>query len=240
MDYVEMLSRLGAGSAHPGGFKASIEQLQKYPLPSSGSILEVGCGTGRTACYLAEQGYQVVAVDIHPQMLAKAKQRAKDSGLEVAFQQADAHALPFADNSFDVLLAESVTNFTRARQSVAEYLRVLKPGGVLYNREMLVRESISENIRQEISAFYGMPHMMNRDEWRNVLADCGFNRIDILEVNEINEEKIDQQYEYPDVHQVIDDGVLFDIELLECGIQSSWILLDNKDQLEYGVIRAFK
>src|SRR5690606_25019011 len=123
-----MLARLGAGSAHPGGFMATLEQLSKYKLISNGKILEVGCGTGRTACYLADQGYEVVATDIDPDVLTKAKKRADAMGVTVEFLQADAHSLPFPDDTFDAILVESVTNFTQAKKSVSEYFRVLKPG----------------------------------------------------------------------------------------------------------------
>ncbi|MNH94778.1 Ubiquinone/menaquinone biosynthesis C-methyltransferase UbiE [compost metagenome] len=240
MDYLEMVTRLGIGSAHPGGFLATIEQLEKYKPVSNGSVLEIGCGTGRTACYLAEQGYQVVATDLDPNILNKAKRRATAMGVHVDFIQADAHALPFPDNTFQTVLVESVTNFTQARQSVSEYFRVLKQSGVLYDREMFVRSSAPTECLVDLKSFFLMPSLMKKEEWASLLGDCGFSEIQLLEMNEVKGEKLEQQYEYPDNFQFMDEGSLLDARVLECGIRSSNMIMDNKEHLEYGTIRAVK
>ncbi|WJH33888.1 methyltransferase domain-containing protein [Paenibacillus sp. CC-CFT747] len=240
MEYLEMLSRLGLGSAHPGGFSESVEQFTKFPLAADSSILEVGCGTGRTACYLAEQGYRVTAVDLHPQMVVKAKRRAEQLGVTVEFRQADAHALPFDDQSFDALLVESVTNFTQAPVSVAEYYRVLKPGGVLYNREMFVKPSATTEILKDIQEFFGMPQILTQPQWTDLMTASGFERIEMLEVQEITDEKLEKQHDQPDQYQWMDEGVILDFSLLECGIRSSQLISENREHLEYGIMRAFK
>lgn len=240
MHYLEMLSRLGEGSAHPGGFAATIEQFNKYKPSVDGTILEIGCGTGRTACYLAEQGYRIVAVDIQPDILAKAKKRASAMGVEVDFQLADAHALPFSDESFHAVLVESVTNFTQAEQSLSEYFRVLKSGGVFYDREMFVRPSAPVEIVSELRSFFPAPSIMNKDEWSVILTDRGFTRIEFLEMSEMEDDKLGQQYEYPDDHQIIDEGSFLDNKLMECVFRSSDLIIDNKEHLEFGIIRAFK
>ena len=56
---------------------------------SGGKVLEVGCGTGSNALWLAEQGFQVTAVDISPAAVALAEERAKEQGLECIFQAED-------------------------------------------------------------------------------------------------------------------------------------------------------
>ncbi|MCM3698745.1 class I SAM-dependent methyltransferase [Paenibacillus macerans] len=240
MQYFDMLSRLGEGSAHPGGFAATIEQFNKYKPSVDGTILEIGCGTGRTACYLAEQGYRVVAVDIHPDILAKAKKRASTMGVEVDFLLADAHDLPFPDETFQAVLVESVTNFTQAQQSLSEYFRVLKSGGVFYDREMFVRHLAPAEIVTELKSFFPMPSIMNRDEWSAALTERGFTNVEFLEVSGLGDDKLGQQYEHPDDHQIIDEGSFLDFKLMECASRSSNIIIENKEHLEYGIIRAFK
>ncbi len=69
----------------PEDFGETIEQLKKYPIEKGKRVLEVGCGTGRTACYLAEQGCDVTAIDIRPEMISKAKIRAEKQGVRVNF-----------------------------------------------------------------------------------------------------------------------------------------------------------
>ncbi|WP_185897091.1 class I SAM-dependent methyltransferase [Paenibacillus zeisoli] len=240
MDYLEMVARLGIGSAHPGGFLATIEQLEKYKPAVGGTVLEIGCGTGRTACYLAEQGYKVVATDVDPILLSKAKKRAAAMGVHVDFCQADAHALPFPDHTFQTILVESVTNFTQAGRSVSEYFRVLKPTGLLYDREMFVRTSAPDGALDEMKSFFRMPSLMKKEEWISIMESSGFSQIQMLDLSELKDEKLGQQYEYPDDYQFFDEGSLLDDSVLECGIRSSNLIMDNKEHLEYGTLRAVK
>jgi 2-polyprenyl-3-methyl-5-hydroxy-6-metoxy-1,4-benzoquinol methylase len=66
-------------------------------------ILDVGCGTGRHAIELAKRGYQITGVDLSESQLKHAKQKAKDEGVNVDFQIADARHLSFTEE-FDVVI----------------------------------------------------------------------------------------------------------------------------------------
>jgi SAM-dependent methyltransferase len=66
-------------------------------------ILDVGCGTGRHAIELAQRGYSVTGVDLSPNMLDKAREKARKAGVDVDFKVADARKLPFADE-FDLVI----------------------------------------------------------------------------------------------------------------------------------------
>lgn len=68
-------------------------------------MLDVGTGTGRAALILAAGGAKVTAVDASEEMLAIARQRAAEQLLAITFQQGDAHALEFADRSFDAVVS---------------------------------------------------------------------------------------------------------------------------------------
>jgi ubiquinone/menaquinone biosynthesis C-methylase UbiE len=68
-------------------------------------MLDVGTGTGRAALILAAGGAKVTAVDASEEMLAIARQRAAEQLLSVTFQRGDAHALEFADRSFDAVVS---------------------------------------------------------------------------------------------------------------------------------------
>ena len=104
MNYLNMLTQLGIGSAHPGGYSSTLKLLDSISLKSGCSILEVGCGTGRTACLLAQKGYQVTAIDVRPEMIEKARHRSKVQQLNITFEIGDICAIPFADNHFDMVL----------------------------------------------------------------------------------------------------------------------------------------
>lgn len=240
MKYVDMLSKLGAGSAHPGGFLASIEQFQKFPLIDCKHVLEVGCGTGRTACYLAEQGYQVTAVDLHPKMIEKARKRAQKQGVDVQFIQADAGELPLPAEQFDVVIAESVTNFTQAERSLQEYYRVLKPGGLLYDRELLAAKPMPENILAEIQSFFEIPRLRNQEEWLNLIAECQFIHGEFVEIKPFDHATLEQQNQMDDPHQMIDSGALLDASVYQTAARHLELIVDNSDYLSYGLMRAAK
>ncbi len=93
------------------------------------TVLELGCGRGGGAAWLAQQGPKSLsAVDIVPGMVEAARQLAPTAALEVA----DAERLPFADQSFDVALeVESSHGFGSFERALDELWRVLRPRGHL-------------------------------------------------------------------------------------------------------------
>jgi demethylmenaquinone methyltransferase/2-methoxy-6-polyprenyl-1,4-benzoquinol methylase len=104
--------------------------LEKGP----GRILDLATGTGDLALLLKASApeAEVVGADFAPPMLEIARKKASARGLSVAFQEADALALPFPDGSFDaVTIAFGFRNFADYRKALAELRRVLAPGGRL-------------------------------------------------------------------------------------------------------------
>ena len=89
-------------------------------------VLDVGTGTGRAALILALGGAKVTAVDASEQMLAIARQRAAEQMLTaIKFQRGDAHALDFADRSFDAVVSFRMLMHTpQWQRCVAELCRV--------------------------------------------------------------------------------------------------------------------
>jgi SAM-dependent methyltransferase len=67
-------------------------------------ILDVGTGTGRAALLLARGGADVTAIDASEQMLEVARRRAKEERAQIRFERGDAHALPYRDREFDVVI----------------------------------------------------------------------------------------------------------------------------------------
>ncbi|TPM02771.1 class I SAM-dependent methyltransferase [Mesorhizobium sp. B2-3-11] len=95
-------------------------------------ILDVGCGTGSLTFELAKSAglAAITAIDFSPVFVEAAKRRNTDPRIEI--KQADATALPFADNAFDRALALLVLHFVpEAGKAVAEMRRVTRPGGVV-------------------------------------------------------------------------------------------------------------
>ena len=79
----------------------SIEQEINHD--KSLKILDIGCGTGRHAIELAKRGYRVTGIDLSEAQLKRAKEKAKEQGVKVDFQQHDARSLPF-NGEFDLAI----------------------------------------------------------------------------------------------------------------------------------------
>jgi SAM-dependent methyltransferase len=107
--------------------------LGRRPGPFARS-LEIGAGTGYFTLNLMQEGViaSAVCTDVSPGMVESLRGNAERLGLEVDTAVADAAALPFDDASFDLVLGHAVLHhLPELERSFAEFMRVLRPGGVL-------------------------------------------------------------------------------------------------------------
>jgi ubiquinone/menaquinone biosynthesis C-methylase UbiE len=107
-----------------------------------GVALDAACGTGRFAGFLARRGHLVIGVDSSPDMLAHARQRVP----EARFHVAELDSLPLPDDCVDVIVcALALDHVARLDPVLAEFARVLRPGGDLVisdiHHELLTRGS---------------------------------------------------------------------------------------------------
>jgi arsenite methyltransferase len=120
---------------HMGGTEATDKLIELCHISTDSYILDVGCGVGATACYVAQHvGCRIMGIDILEKMVERSIVRSRRHKLTqcVEFRQADAQDLPFEDNLFDAVITESVTAFPEDKQkAVNEYARVTKPGGYI-------------------------------------------------------------------------------------------------------------
>jgi SAM-dependent methyltransferase len=95
-------------------------------------VLDVACGTGNLAVPAARLGATVTGVDIAPNLLEQARERAAAEGLDIKFDEGDAEALPYEDASFDAVVTMYGAMFApRPELVAAELKRVCKPGGLI-------------------------------------------------------------------------------------------------------------
>ncbi|MGY1609465.1 MULTISPECIES: class I SAM-dependent methyltransferase [unclassified Geodermatophilus] len=93
-------------------------------------VLDVAAGTGNVAIPAALTGAEVVASDLTPELFAAGREAAARQGVELAWEEGDAEALPYADASFDVVLSCVGVMFAPHHQQAAdELVRVCRPGG---------------------------------------------------------------------------------------------------------------
>jgi SAM-dependent methyltransferase len=111
---------------------AAVDFGNSLNLAPGTHVLDVATGTGNVAIPLARAGCIVTGVDIAPNLLEQARERAAAQGLEITFDEGDAEQLPYADASFDVVVTMFGAMFAPRPAIVAsELARVLKPGGLL-------------------------------------------------------------------------------------------------------------
>ncbi|WP_295791128.1 class I SAM-dependent methyltransferase [uncultured Veillonella sp.] len=108
--------------------------LQQLPPHTPLRILDVGTGTGFFSFLLAHQGHQVLGIDMSQQMIDHAKLNGTQFNSNAQFQKMDATKLDFSTSEFDMLISRNVTwTLPDTEAAYAEWLRVLKPGGLLLN-----------------------------------------------------------------------------------------------------------
>jgi len=94
------------------------------------TLVEYGCGSGKTAALLAKSGAIVTGFDISPESVEVTKRRAEVNNLpNLKADVAVGEKLPYEDESFDMAFGRAVLHHLDVKQSTAELARVLKPGG---------------------------------------------------------------------------------------------------------------
>ena len=123
-------------------------------------VLDLGSGAGTDSLIAAqmvgERG-RVTGIDMTPAMLAKARAAAEEMGLgNVEFVESEAEQLPFADESFDVVISNGVIDLIPDKDAVfSELFRVLVPGGRLQIADVTIQRPVSEEGRRNIDLWTG-------------------------------------------------------------------------------------
>jgi sterol 24-C-methyltransferase len=144
-------------------------------------LLEVGCGIGGPALTIAAYtGAHVTGVDIVPRHVETARRRASEQGLSArtSFELGDAHALPFADESFDHVYAfESACHSPDKQRFYDECARVLRPGGCFLGTDWAHRDGLTAeedaSYIQPVCRLYAVPHLIGPAELRRHLGASG-------------------------------------------------------------------
>ncbi|MCI5145982.1 MAG: class I SAM-dependent methyltransferase [Candidatus Electrothrix sp. AR3] len=114
----------------------------------SGKILEIGCGTGTNAVWLAEQGFQVTALDISSSAVAMAQQRSAKKGVECSFVAADFLTCSLGEEPFSLIFDRgcfhSMAGMEERRNFVQQAASYLAPGGLWFsligNKDQVIPE----------------------------------------------------------------------------------------------------
>lgn len=110
--------------------------LGARPAPRA-RVLDLGCGTGADAIFLARQNYEVHGLDFSAEALRLATQRAHESSVVVEWHECGALKTPFDNGYFDLITDRGCCHYMRGpirRQYAEEVARILRPGGALFLR----------------------------------------------------------------------------------------------------------
>jgi len=123
-------------------------------------VLDIGCGAGTDTLVAAQMvgpGGSVTAIDMTPEMLAKARVAATEMGAtNVTFVESEAERLPSPDGSFDVVISNGVIDLIPDKDAVfSEIYRVLAPGGRIQIADVSIQQPVSEEGRRNIDLWTG-------------------------------------------------------------------------------------
>jgi ubiquinone/menaquinone biosynthesis C-methylase UbiE len=131
-EYDKWHKEMGAGNGDPLRFPWYASVVEEFGSGLTGEVLEVGCGRGEFAHWLARTApnVRVTGIDFSATAIEIANRRTSATPASVQFLVGDAQSLKFPDNSFDcVVSCECMEHVPRPRAMAAEIFRVLKPGG---------------------------------------------------------------------------------------------------------------
>ncbi|WP_414470399.1 class I SAM-dependent methyltransferase [Methanobacterium sp. ACI-7] len=184
--YFEIQSKVGI-TKHMGSLKATKELIELCNIKASDSVLIVGSGNGKSALKIHQlTGCRIVGIDISEGMVKSAEEKAKE-GLQ--FMVGNAENIPCPDNTFDVVISESVTAFTDKNKSIQEYYRVLKKGGYLGLNEVTWLQEPSARMEDYVKRVMGL-EAENENHWMSLITQAGFKDV----INKIYSMKQGKQF----------------------------------------------
>lgn len=179
------LARLGKTRLRPGGRKATEWLIASGDFNKDKKILEVACNMCTTAIGLAQKfGCKIEGVDLDEAALEKARANIAMHGLQdkIHVQRANAMVLPFEDESFDIVINEAMLTMLPVQakmKAVAEYFRVLKPGGFLLTHDVMLTTEDSEAVLQQLREAINITVIpLTKQGWKNVFLDSGFRNVE--------------------------------------------------------------
>lgn len=108
------------------------ELVRACRVTAGDRVLDVAAGAGNAAIPAAQTGASVTAADLTPELFEAGRAHAAERGVELEWVEADAEAMPFADNAFDIVMSCVGVMFAPHHQAAAdELVRVCRPGGTI-------------------------------------------------------------------------------------------------------------
>jgi arsenite methyltransferase len=164
-------------SLHPGGLKTTEELADLCRIAKGTRVLDLACGTGESACLLAERyGARVIGLDLADRMLARARKKARARGLDIAFARADLQRLPFAEATFDAAICECTLCLCDKERALAEMARVVRRGGRVGMHDLTWAPQAPKTARDQLAELEGeAPETLSG--WEELFRNTGLGEI---------------------------------------------------------------
>jgi len=173
-------ANLGLGCGNP---------LEHANIEPGEIVLDLGSGAGidvfLAARAVGEKG-RVIGVDMTPSMIERARRNCEEAGISnVEFRLGEIEHLPVADNSVDVVVSNCVINLSPEKAQVfAEAYRVLKPGGRLIVSDLVLKQKLSEKLRNDVSAYVGcVAGASMKEEYLEFIRVAKFENVEVVTEN---------------------------------------------------------
>jgi arsenite methyltransferase len=230
---------------HPGGLPATKVLAEKCKFSPDMTILDAGCGSGRSAIFLAKQyGCRIVGVDVEPFPLLKAQAEAISKGVgdRVAFRVADVNNLPFEDQTFDGVIFQAALIFTNKTTVLPAVYQKIRAGGFLGLIELAWKKSPTEEVfnRVKETLCAAAVNTETHEDWIRLLDQVGFEVI--------HSELLDHKLSFSEM--VRDEGLLSSLRIaLKCARDQSVkrkmrqiksLFKETNEYLGYGIYVARK
>lgn len=238
-----MANHLGLTVIHPGGLRATHKLEDKLQIDSKTKVLDIACGKGSTALYLARKyGCSVVGIDISEELIREAKESCERMGLrdKVKFQVANAMDLPFEDNQFDVAISQGILVFVDDQtKTINEASRVIKNGGKAGWIEVSWKKEPTKGFLNKVHSVLRANCLKNArtfDGWKKVFETANIHNLVVIKGENILGSFFDSLRE---------EGIANTIRIMLNTFKSSEIkhranimgefVKDNHDYFGYGV-----
>ncbi len=173
---LEDVQRVTGDTIRPGGLALTRRAVAMASLPDGARVLDVGCGAGATVDYLTGLGLRAVGIDPSAKLLGQGG-RGDTAGRSphLPFTQGRGETLPFPTHQFDALLAECCLSLMDdAAGALAEFARVLRPGGTLILSDMLAGNPAGMAAARRLPLSCCVSGAFSQAQIEALLAEAGF------------------------------------------------------------------
>ena len=179
-----LYSQQGLGPKYP---QDSVVRFVFNNLKAGQKVLDLGCGAGRHAIFLAENGFEAYGIDISENAILEAEKRTQEKNLSVVYKISSCESIPFEDEFFDALIAYGTIYYGdvyMVKHAIDEIFRLLTKGG-----KALIAVRSLEDYRYD-SSLEIEPHTIivnEQDQAKSAANENGmkmhfFSRAELLEL----------------------------------------------------------